>query len=158
MYTYNKIKHCRKLKKKKRKKLNCQSSQEVTKRFPYNLGCLINRTEPGSEGAALSNSRSSVGKLSIRRRRKNHSRSITVEWVNILFLCVFRSKHTSIELRQAHQSNSFIFLRLITQIILTCQFLLRHSTVFRKPLINFSFLISVHFNTSLIIVIYLFLS
>lgn len=78
-------KFSRKLKTKKRKKSLLRSneiyqSRTVSrKRFVYYLGCL-NRTEPGRE-STLSNPRSSVGKLSIRRRRKNRNRSVTVEWV-----------------------------------------------------------------------------
>lgn len=78
----------RKCKKKKRKRLLSRSEKtsqsrvaRVMKRFDYYLGRL-NRTEPGTGNAGMNNSRSSVGKLSIRRRRKNHNRqSFTVEWV-----------------------------------------------------------------------------
>lgn len=41
---------------------------------------LGDRAEPGQPGSSLNNStKSTVGKLSIRRRRKNHSHSSTLE-------------------------------------------------------------------------------
>lgn len=83
-----KLETIRKSKVKKRRKLlllmrRKESSQsKSTEKFDYYLGCL-NRTEPGTGSSTLANSRSSVGKLSIRRRRKNHARSsLTVEWVD----------------------------------------------------------------------------
>lgn len=81
----NDIRKCKKKSKKSNLKILEASENDIkpvdSKRFDY-LGC-INRAEHGSGSSSmLNNNRSSVGKLSIRRRRK-HNRSSTVEWVII---------------------------------------------------------------------------